>query len=89
MDIPRPSAARAKRIRHSLYAMGVVILIPLVTIGLSRLKPAAPSVERATLLIDTVKRGEMLRQGGYPLDPRDDRRASGASGVAARCSRDP
>ena len=75
MDIPRPSAARAKRIRHSLYAMGVVILIPLVTIGLSRLKPAAPSVERATLLIDTVKRGEMLRQvrGLGTLVPEDIR----------------
>ena len=34
----------------------------LVTVGLSRLKPAAPSVERATVLIDTVKRGPMLRQ---------------------------
>ncbi len=75
MDIPRPSAARAKRIRHSLYAIGVVILIPLVTIGLSRLKPAAPSVERATLLIDTVKRGEMLRQvrGLGTLVPEDIR----------------
>jgi HlyD family secretion protein len=75
MDIPRPSAARAKRIRHSLYAIGVVILVPLVTIGLSRLKPAAPSVERATLLIDTVKRGEMLRQvrGLGTLVPEDIR----------------
>jgi HlyD family secretion protein len=75
MDIPRPSAARARRIRHSLYAIGAVILIPLVTIGLSKLKPAAPSVERATLLIDTVKRGEMLRQvrGLGTLVPEDIR----------------
>lgn len=75
MDIPRPSAARSRRIRRSLYAAGVVVLIPLVTIGLSRLKPAAPSVERVTLLIDTVKRGEMLRQvrGLGTLVPEDIR----------------
>lgn len=44
--------------------MGAVVLtaIPLVTWGLSRLKPAAPSVERATVWLDTVKRGPMLRQ---------------------------
>ena len=33
-----------------------------VSWGLSRLKPAAPSVERATVWLDTVKRGPMLRQ---------------------------
>lgn len=34
----------------------------LVTMGLSRLKPAAPGVDRSTVWIDTVKRGPMLRQ---------------------------
>ena len=34
----------------------------LVTVGFSRLKPASPTVERATLLTDTVKRGGMLRE---------------------------
>jgi HlyD family secretion protein len=33
-----------------------------VTLGLSKLKPAAPSVERSTVWVDTVKRGPMLRQ---------------------------
>jgi len=33
-----------------------------MTWGLSRLEPAAPSVERASVWLDTVKRGEMLRQ---------------------------
>ncbi|HYP13670.1 MAG TPA: efflux RND transporter periplasmic adaptor subunit [Bryobacteraceae bacterium] len=44
--------------------MGIVVLctIPLITWGLSRLKPAAPPVEQETLLFDTVKRGPMLRQ---------------------------
>jgi RND family efflux transporter MFP subunit len=38
------------------------MLLALVTMGLSRLKPAAPSVERSTVWIDTVKRGSVLRQ---------------------------
>jgi len=40
----------------------VLIVAAGVTLGLSRMKPAAPSVDRATVWIDTVKRGEMLRQ---------------------------
>jgi len=39
-----------------------VVIIVLVTIGLSRLEPAAPSVEKGTVWVDTVKRGPMLRQ---------------------------
>lgn len=43
--------------------MGVAVsVLVLTTLGLSRLKPAAPNVERATLWIDTVKRGEMVRE---------------------------
>ena len=38
-----------------------MVLVPLVTYALSRLKPAAPSVDRATVYTDTVKRGPMLR----------------------------
>ncbi len=62
MDIPRPELARKKRVRRTLYAVGVVAVIPLITVGLSRLKPAAPTVEWGPLWPDTVKRGEMLRQ---------------------------
>ena len=36
--------------------------LALVTMGLSRLKPAAPTVERSTVWVDTVKRGSVLRQ---------------------------
>jgi len=36
--------------------------VALVTMGLSRLNPAAPGVDRSTVWIDTVKRGPMLRQ---------------------------
>src|SRR5499427_349817 len=63
MDVARPqSVARNKKIKRMLAAVLVLIAAAGVTLGLSRMKPAAPSVERATVWIDTVKRGEMLRQ---------------------------
>ena len=62
MDIARPEFKEQKRRRQILLAaVGVVVLVG-VTIGVSRLKPAAPSVERGTVWTDTVKRGPMLRQ---------------------------
>jgi len=62
MDLPRPSLARKKRIRRTLYAFGAVGAVALVSVGLSRLKPAAPEVDRSTVWVDTVKRGPMLIQ---------------------------
>ncbi len=62
MDIKRSGAGRRKLIRRLIIAAIVVITVPLVTWGLSRLKPAAPTVERSTVWIDQVKRGPMLRQ---------------------------
>ena len=62
MDIARPEAKRQKRSAASIYIAAAVVLIPLVTYALSRLKPAAPSVDRATVWTDTVKRGPMLRE---------------------------
>jgi HlyD family secretion protein len=62
MDIPRESAVRQRRIRRIIYSVVGLLAILAVTLGLSRLKPAAPSVDRATVWIDTVKRGPMLLQ---------------------------
>jgi HlyD family secretion protein len=62
VDIARPSQARKKKIRRILIASGTLAAVLLITAGLSRLRPAAPSVDSATLVIDTVKRGPMLRQ---------------------------
>ena len=62
VDIARPSQARKKKIRRILIGTGLLGAIVLITVGVSRLKPAAPSVDRATVWIDTVKRGSMLRQ---------------------------
>jgi len=61
MDVPRgKEVARRKLIKRIALIAVVVAAIPLITWGLSRLKPAAPSVDRATVWIDTVKRGPMV-----------------------------
>ncbi|PYR34084.1 MAG: RND transporter [Acidobacteria bacterium] len=75
MDIARPSNLRRKRIRRAAVAVLGVAVVGLITLGLSRLKPAAPSVDHATVWIDTVKRGPMLRQvrGLGTLVPEDIR----------------
>jgi len=63
MDVARPqSVARNKKIKRVVAAVLVLIAAAGVTLGLSRMKPAAPSVDRATVWIDTVKRGELLMQ---------------------------
>jgi HlyD family secretion protein len=63
VDIARPAIiARQRRTRRITYGAATAVAVLLITLGLSRLKPAAPSVDRGTLVIDTVKRGGMLRQ---------------------------
>ena len=63
MDIQRGKEVASKRKRKRIiYGVLGVIAIAGVTLGLSKLKPAAPGVEAGTLWPDTVKRGPMLRQ---------------------------
>jgi HlyD family secretion protein len=75
MDIPRPDQARKKRRRRIAALLGGLAAISLITVGLARLKPAAPPVERGSLLFDTVKRGQLLRQvrGNGTLVPQEIR----------------
>src|SRR6201984_798925 len=75
MDIPRPSNARAKMMRRTVLVSVAVLLLGGVTLGLSRLRPAAPTVDRATIWTDEVKRGPMLREvhGLGTLGPEDIR----------------
>ena len=75
MDVPRPHVARQKRKRRLIIAAASVLGIILITVVVSRLKPAAMSVDRAAVWVDTVKRGPMLRQvrGLGTLVPEDIR----------------
>jgi HlyD family secretion protein len=63
MDIKRPTKSKfRKHVRTAVLGVLGLAAIGGITFGLTKLKPAAPSVDRSTLLIDTVKRGQMLRQ---------------------------
>jgi HlyD family secretion protein len=76
VDIARSSdVIKKKKIRRALYGTAFLIIIVVISVGVSKLKPAAPSVDRATVWIDTVKRGSMLRQvrGSGTLVPEEIR----------------
>lgn len=63
MDIKRAPQKNTKK--YVLYGLGLAV-IATVTVALARLKPAAQSVDRATLIIDSVKRGDMIRDVSAP-----------------------
>ena len=73
MDIKREGVAKKKRIRMAIYLVLTAAGLGLVTWRLMLLKPAAPTVERATVWIETVKRGPMVidRRGLGALEPED------------------
>ncbi len=62
MDVARPDLARKKKLRQAAYAVAAATVIVFVTVGVSRLEPAAPRVDRDTVYLDTVQRGPMVRQ---------------------------
>lgn len=62
MDIARPEFKQQKRRRQIIWSAIAIVCLAAVSVGISRLKPAAPDVERSTVWTDTVKRGSMLRQ---------------------------
>jgi len=62
MDIARPEFKQQKRKRQIVVSAVAIVVIAAVTMGVYRLRPAAPTVERGTVWTDTVKRGPMLRQ---------------------------
>src|SRR6476660_8259853 len=75
MDVARPDLARKKRKRRLIIIGASVLALAIIGVVISRLKPAAMSVDRAAVWIDTVKRGPMLRQvrGLGTLVPEDIR----------------
>lgn len=75
MDIQRPDIKR-KKIRRQWVMGGIaLVVLAVAAFSVSRLKPAAPTVDRATVWTDTVKQGPLLRQvrGPGSLVPREDR----------------
>lgn len=58
MDKPRTNKPKKK---GPWYIAGAIVGAALITLGLSRLKPAPPSVDKAAVWTDTVRRGEMVR----------------------------
>ena len=62
MDVARPDLARKKKFRQTAYAVTAVMVVVVITVGVSRLEPAAPKVDRDTIYLDTVQRGPMVRQ---------------------------
>jgi HlyD family secretion protein len=62
MDIPRKDAGKKKVIRLVITVLILIVAGAGITIGLAKLKPAAPGVEMSTLWPDSVKRGPMLRE---------------------------
>jgi RND family efflux transporter MFP subunit len=75
MDIARPDLLLKRKRRLLIFAGAVVVVLVLGVVGVSRLKPAAPTVDRSTIWPETVKRGPMVRQvrgSTGTLVPRED-----------------
>ena len=72
MDKPR---ANPKKKRGPLYIGGAVVGVVAVTVGLSQLEPAPPSVDRAQLYMDTVQMGTFVKnvRGNGTLVPENIR----------------
>ena len=75
MDIARPELKQKKRRRQIIIGAVVGALLLVAVAGLSALGPAIPSIERSSVLVDAVKRGELLREvrGPGTLVPKEIR----------------
>jgi HlyD family secretion protein len=63
MDIKRPPKSKLKKkIRTGLLIIAGLAAVGGITYGLSKMKPAAPTLDRSTAIVGTVKRGEMVRE---------------------------
>ena len=75
VDIPRPDIARSKQVRRLGYIAGTAVVVSLISLGIFRLKPAPPGVDRRTVYVATVEQGQMLRdvRGSGTLVPEEIR----------------
>ena len=73
MDIAIPQNEHAKLMRRIVIAVVLLLGVAVAAYALTRLRPAAPSVDGASLFSDTVKRGDLLRavHGVGTLVPED------------------
>ncbi len=63
MDIKRPGKSKLKkRIRTGVFVVVGLSAVGGITFVLAKLKPAAPTLDRSTAVIETVRRGQMLRE---------------------------
>jgi HlyD family secretion protein len=75
MDIARPDLLKKRNRRYVVYGGVAVVVVAIAVFAVSRLKPAAPTVDGSTVWPDTVKRGNMIRQvrgSTGSLVPRED-----------------
>ena len=76
MDVKRdPAILKKKKIRRAILGGLAIIAIIAISVAVSRLKPAAPTVSATTLWFGTVKRGPLVREvhGAGTLVPEDIR----------------
>src|SRR6266446_3726168 len=72
MDVPvSPAVRRRRQTRRWLVVSATVLVVALASLGLARLQPALPRVDKASIYLGTVQRGEMVRQvrGNGTLSP--------------------
>src|SRR5215213_2641122 len=62
LDIVRADRSQERNRRRIMLAAGAAAVVAALTLGLSRLEPAAPGVDRSAIVIETVKRGPMVRE---------------------------
>src|SRR4051794_3254 len=62
MDKPRTGYAEKRRLQRILMLVAAVVAVILITLGIKRIEPAAPPVQRETVWIDEVKQGPMMRE---------------------------
>ena len=75
MDIARPELKQLRQRRRILIGVIAAALVTVAVVAISRLEPAAPQVDRQSVWIDTVKRGDLLREvrGPGQLVPKEIR----------------
>jgi HlyD family secretion protein len=75
MDVVRTSEKKPRISRRAVWTAAAVIALILTSVAFARLKPAPPTVDAGSLVIDTVQRGTMVRtiRGSGTLIPENVR----------------